>query len=126
MEEGRILKGRGSDAPVEAAFRRWLVGEGWCLVQQPGSWADVIATRGEARLVAEVKGRTGSNMGIDVDTMFGQLLRRMDPGVATDWAVVVPSAGLSKVLRVPLDVRRRLGIRVFEVREDDSVIEHLA
>jgi hypothetical protein len=44
--------------------------------------------------------------------------------LGNDWAVVVPTRSLSKVLRVPLDVRRALGIKVFEVR-DDEVVEHL-
>jgi hypothetical protein len=31
---------------------------------------------------------------------------------------------VAKVLRVPIDVRRALDIKVFEVRDDDSVTEH--
>lgn len=125
MADGRILVGRGSEAPVERAFKAWLEREGWRIVHEPGSWADVIAVRGEERLVGEVKGYTGSNSGIDVDTMFGQLLRRMELGAATTWAVIVPTRTLTAVLRVPIDVRRRLGVRLFEVRDDDSVAEHL-
>jgi len=124
MTEDRILVGRGSEAPVERAFKAWLETEGWRISDEPGSWADVIAIRGVERLVGEVKGYTGSSIGTDVDTMFGQLLRRMEPGAATTWAVIVPSRSLTAVLRVPLDVRRRLGIRVFEVRDDDQVVEH--
>ena len=71
-----------------------------------------------------MKGYTGGNTGLDVDTMFGQLLRRMKPGAATTWAVIVPTLSLTKVLRVPIDVRRALDIKVFEVRDDDSVVEH--
>ena len=59
-----------------------------------------------------------------MDTMFGQLLRRMTPAAATTWAVIVPTRSLTAVLRVPIDVRRRNGIRVFEVRDDDVVVEH--
>lgn len=121
----RILVGKGSEAPVEAAFKRWLVSEGWRLINEAGSWADVIAERGDERLIGEVKGHTGSNTGLDMDTMFGQLLRRMTPGAATTWAVIIPTRSLTAVLRVPLEVRRRLEIRVFEVRDDDSVVEHL-
>jgi hypothetical protein len=73
-----------------------------------------------------VKGHTGGNTGLDMDTMFGQLLRRMKPGAATTWAVIVPTRTLTAVLRVPLDVRGALGIRVFEVRDDDEVTEHFA
>ena len=121
----RILVGRGSEAPVEQAFKVWLVATGWQLINDAGSWADVIAERGDERLIAEVKGYTAGNTGLDVDTMFGQLLRRMEPGAATTWAVVVPTRSLSKVLRVHRDVRRALGIKVFEVRDDDEVVEHL-
>lgn len=121
----RITVGRGSEAPVQAAFEAWLESDGWTIDRTHGTWADVIATRGAERLVAEVKGFTGSSTGLDVDTMFGQLLRRMRPGAATTWAVVVPSRSLTAVLRVPVEVRRQLAIRVFEVRDDDSVVEHL-
>ena len=124
MAGDRILQGPGSEAPVERAFKAWLVAQGWTLVNEPGSWADVIAKRGSERLVGEVKGYTGGNTGLDVDTMFGQLLRRMKPGAATTWAVIVPTLSLAKVLRVPIDVRRALDIKVFEVRDDDSVVEH--
>ena len=126
MTERRVAIGPGSEAPVERAFKAWLEREGWRIVDEPGSWADVIAVRADERLVGEVKGYTGSNVGLDVDTMFGQLLRRMLPGSATTWAVIVPTRSLPAVLRVTLEVRRRLGIRVFEVRDDDQVIEHLA
>lgn len=125
MAGERILTGRGSEAPVERAFKRWLTATGWRVLEDHGTWADVVAERGDDRIVAEVKGYTGSNTGLDVDTMFGQLLRRMEPGEATVYAVVVPTRSLTKVLRVPLDVRRRLGIRVFEVQDDDTVVEHL-
>jgi hypothetical protein len=124
-EVGPIFVGRGSEARVEAAFKRWLQSEGWTIVSERSSWADVIAERGPERLIGEVKGYTGTSIGLDVDTMFGQLLRRMDPGAATTWAVIVPSRSLTAVLRVPLEIRRRLGIRLFEVRDDDSVVEHL-
>ena len=120
----RVLSGRGSEAPVEAAFKRWLSETGWRIVDEIGSWADVIAERGDERLIGEVKGHTGGSTGLDIDTMFGQLLRRMTPGAATTWAVIVPTRSLTAVLRVPIDVRRQLAIRVFEVRDDDAVIEH--
>lgn len=124
MTSDRILVGKGSEAPVEHAFKQWLVAEGWRLVDDTGSWADVIAERGDERLIGEVKGNTGGSTGLDVDTMFGQLLRRMTPATATTWAVIVPTRSLTAVLRVPIDVRRTLGIRVFEVRDNDEVVEH--
>jgi hypothetical protein len=39
---------------------------------------DALATRGTQRLHAEAKGRTAS-VGLDVDTLYGQLLHRMPP-----------------------------------------------
>ena len=124
MTSDRILVGRGSEAPVERAFKQWLVAAGWRLIDEVGSWADVIAERGDERLIGEVKGYTAGNTGLDVDTMFGRLLRRMEPGAATIWAVIVPTRSLTKVLRVPIAVRRSLGIKVYEVRDDDAVVEH--
>lgn len=123
MTSDRILTGRGSEAPVELAFKRWLEATGWTLINDAGSWADVIAERGEERLIGEVKGHTGGSTGLDVDTMFGQLLRRMKPGAATTWAGIVPTRSLT-VLRVPIETRRALGIRVLEVKDDDEVVEH--
>lgn len=120
----RIMVGRGSEAPVERAFKRWLEETGWTLIDEAGSWADVIAQRGDERLIGEVKGYTAGNTGLDIDTMFGQLLRRMKPGAATTWAVIVPSRSLTAVLRVPIEIRSALGIRVFEVRDNDEVVEH--
>ena len=119
----RIMVGRGSEAPVERAFKRWLEETGWTLIDEAGSWADVIAQRGDERLIGEVKGYTAGNTGLDIDTMFGQLLRRMKPGAATTWVVIVPSRSLTAVLRVPIEIRSTLVIRVFEVRDNDEVVE---
>lgn len=124
MTSERILSGKGSEEVVERAFKAWLVAAGWTLIKEAGSWADVIAERGSERLIGEVKGYNQANTGIDVDTMYGQLLRRMVPNAATTWAVVVPTRSLKATLRVPLEVRQALGIRVFEVKDDDEVVEH--
>lgn len=72
---------------------------------------------------AEVKGRTGSNMGLDVDTLFGQLLRRFPESEQRSFipAVVVPADALAKVQRVPAWVMERLRIEVFTVADDGSV-----
>jgi len=103
--------GRGDEARVVAAFRRYLEAEGWTIVLVGVGWADVVAERGSERLVAEAKGHTGASAGLDVDTMFGQLLRRMGTHRATSWAIVVPSRSLPAVLRV------------FEVTDDNEVRE---
>jgi hypothetical protein len=115
------MQGRGDEARVVAAFERYLVADGWRLLREPSGWADVVAVRGPERLVAEAKGNTGSSAGLDTDTMFGQLLRRMGDEPVTNWAVVVPTAVLPKVLRLPEQVLARLGIDVYEVTENDLV-----
>jgi hypothetical protein len=119
------ISGRGSEAQVQRTFEQWLLINGWELKREPASWIDVLAERDGQTLVAEVKGRTGASSGLDSDTMYGQLLRRMTPD-RTDmtWAVVVPTTGIRAALRVPVTIRRRLGIRVFEVTDSGDVVEH--
>lgn len=110
---------RGHEAKVLGVFRSWLETDGWTVVNEPGSPADLIAERGEERMVGEAKGFTGSNTGLDVDTLFGQLLRRMGTNPSTTiWAVIVPSKAVAAALRVPRTVRNALGIRVYEVTDD--------
>ncbi len=58
-----------------ADFATWLTEGGW-QVETEVEWTDVVATRGSERLVGEAKGVT-SSPGLDVDTLYGQLLRRM-------------------------------------------------
>jgi hypothetical protein len=63
---------------------------------------DVVADRGNQRLYAEAKGRTAP-MGLDVDTLYGQLLRRMpaDQVGTAVFAVVVPDSAVKTPERVP-------------------------
>ena len=71
-----------------AAFADWLRHDGWT-VDTEVDFVDVSASRGGERLYAEAKGCTVA-MGLDVDTMYGQLLRRMkDPASGARYAVVV-------------------------------------
>jgi len=89
------------------------------------AFCDIRAERSDRVMYAEAKGRTTSP-GLDVDTLYGQLLRRMPPeevGQAT-FAVVLPTSALAAVLRVPARVRRLLGIEVYSVAEDGSVVHH--
>jgi hypothetical protein len=73
-------------------------------------FVDVFAHRGGKRLYAEAKGRTAST-GLDVDAMYGQLMRRMkDPASGARYAVVVPTVGVEAAPRVPAWVRERLGL----------------
>lgn len=75
--------------------------------------------RGPA-LYAEAKGRT-TEPGLDADTMFGQLLRRMHDRTGR-YAVVVPDGhSLRMVKRVPQHIIDRLGIEVYAVAEDGAV-----
>lgn len=114
---------RGDEERVVAAFARWLEGDGW-FVKREVAFCDVVAEREGERLYAEAKGRTAA-IGLDLDTLYGQLLRRMpaeELGRAT-FAVVVPTAGLAAALRVPARIRQALGVRVYGVDEAGGVTE---
>ncbi len=111
---------RGDEARVVEAFVRWLETDGW-RVQREISWVDVAAEKDGLKLYAEAKGRTAA-IGLDVDTLYGQLLRRIrDDEPAARYAVVVPTAGIAAALRVSPSVRRRLAVDVFEVDDQDQV-----
>lgn len=107
-----------------AAFVRHLRERGWDVTTTNPDYSDVVAVRGAERLVAEAKGHT-SSPGLDVDTMYGQLLRRMTPENAdARFALVVPESLLGPVLRVADAVRERLGIEVFLVDDFGRVRRH--
>jgi hypothetical protein len=113
---------RGDEKRVVDAFVAWLQANGW-KADTEVNFVDVYARRGGECLYAEAKGRTAA-IGLDVDTLYGQLLRRMaDPGPGTRYAVVVPTAAVRAALRVPGWVRERLDLDVYEV--DDAGIVHL-
>jgi Holliday junction resolvase-like predicted endonuclease len=61
---------------VVQAFCRWLEPQGWA-TEIEVDHVDVVAKRGDEVLFAEVKGNTKSRPGFGVDSMYGQLLRRM-------------------------------------------------
>ena len=114
---------RGDEERVVAAYASWLERQGWA-VRREVDFVDVYAERGPDRLYAEAKGRTAA-IGLDVDNLYGQLLRRMkDPGANAQYAVVVPTAALAAALRVPAWVRERLRIFVYEVDEAGTVHTH--
>jgi hypothetical protein len=48
-------------------FKDWLKATGWRLIVDKHSRADVIAERGNERLIAEVKGYTAGSTGLDVN-----------------------------------------------------------
>lgn len=67
----------GRESKVVAVFVAWLESAGW-QVRTDIAWADVVAERGYERLIGEAKGIT-AEPGLDLDTLYGQLLRRMTP-----------------------------------------------
>lgn len=110
---------RGDEARVVDAFCGWLSAAGWT-VRREVEFVDVAAVRGDERLYAKAKGRTAA-IGTDVDTLYGQLLRRMpDEDPAARYAVVVPTVALKAALRVPAWVRDRLRLDVYEDGREPS------
>lgn len=112
---------RGDEARVVEAFCSWLEARGWS-VEREQEFVDVVAIRGGRRILAEAKGRTASP-GLDVDTLYGQLLRRV-PGDAVGrdvFAVVVPDVAVRFAARVPAEVRAALNIHIYGVAEHGSV-----
>jgi len=109
------------EAEVVAAFCAALRADGWD-VRTEVDHIDVVATRDGRELYAEAKGTTTS-AGLDVDTMYGQLLRRMseEPAPGRRFAVVVPEKVLTAALRVPASVRAQLMIDVYVVAESGQV-----
>ncbi len=117
----RSLNGvRGDEARVVDAFCVWLEAAGWS-VRREVHFVDVAAVRGDERLYAEAKGRTAA-IGTDVDTLYGQLLRRMPDDDATARYAVVPTVAVGAASRVPAWVRERLRLDVFEVTDGDQVV----
>jgi len=115
---------RGDEERVVAAFVDWLRQNGWT-VKREVDFVDVYAERGAERLYAEAKGRTAA-IGLDVDTLYGQLLRRMNDSVAgARYAVVVPTAAVAAALRVPAWVLERLAVDVYDVDDLGKVHPHI-
>jgi hypothetical protein len=116
--EGQV---RGDEERVVRAFCAWLRQHGWT-VEREVKYTDVVARRGDERLYAEAKGRTAA-LGLDVDTLYGQLLRRMPNETVGEarFAVVVPEEAVAAALRVPNRVRELLQVSIFAVSPDDAV-----
>lgn len=111
-----------TEAEVQAAFVAALHERGWDVMTENADYTDVIARRGTDVLIAEVKGETRS-VGTDVDTAYGQLLRRMtDRGDASvRYALVVPAAAAPAALRVSKEVRAALAIDVWQVTSSGAI-----
>ncbi len=119
----RGMSMRADEIRVVKAFQDWLIRQGW-MIHPDAGFADLLAERDGRRLYVEAKGRTAA-IGLDVDTLYGQLLRRMpadEVGIAR-FAVVVPTEGLSAALRVSKRVREVLGIEVYGVDETGNVTQ---
>lgn len=112
---------QGDEARVVAAFCNWLSSDGW-QVDTEVAFVDVVARKDGATMFAEAKGIT-SAPGLDVDTAYGQLLRRMPAADRPNdrYALVVPTEALTAALRVPSRVRALLRIDVFAVSQDGTV-----
>lgn len=111
----------GDERRVVDAFCTWLEDQGWA-TEREQNFVDVISTRDGATIYAEAKGRTASP-GLDVDTLYGQLLRRI-PAHAIDHgylAVVVPDVAVKFAERVPAHVRAALRMHVYAVDPNGSV-----
>ena len=93
------------EAEVQAAFVAHLLERGWDPTVDGPDHVDVRARRGAERMVAEV----------NVDTLVGQLLRRIDPEVDERYVLVVTERLLAKVQRIDDRVLARLGIEVVVV-----------
>ena len=112
---------RGDEKRVVDAFCAYLERDGWS-VQTEVARVDVVAKRGSEHLYAEAKGRT-EGRSVDVDTLYGQLLRRMpnDEVGHARFAVVVPEGMVREAKRVPSRVRLILNIDVYAVSDTGEV-----
>lgn len=113
------MTSRLKEADVLARFSAYLKREGWDVPPTPrGDYPDVNARHRETgtRLIGEVKGHT-SEPGLDTDTAYGQLLRRMvtESEPETRYALVGPESLRAKIERVPGHVREKLRIEVWLV-----------
>jgi hypothetical protein len=113
------LQGTRHEEEIHQHFEIWLRSSGWTLLRDQGL-ADVVAVRDGIRLIAEVKGITQS-AGLDIDTAFGQLLRRMTRDSATSYGIVVPSELKPVALRVSDELRRALRITIYLVESNGDV-----
>ena len=112
---------RGDEKRVVDTFCRWLEKNGW-IVDKEVNFIDIVARKGPLHLYAETKGRTAA-IGLDVDTLYGQLLRRIPNGEVGKavFGVVVPEEGKLSALRVQAQVRKLLNIVIFVVDLNGNV-----
>ena len=67
--------------------------------------------------------RVSTAIGLDVDTLYGQLLRRMSTDAVRKgrFGVVIPKEARSAALRVPAHIRKQLHITVYVVTSQGKV-----
>lgn len=122
------LKKDWHEHKVVQVFKEWLESRGWTVEVETEDFIDLVATKDDQRIVAEAKGRTAGRPGIGLDTVYGQLLRRMRPevtqGFKTRFAVVIPPSATTAAVRVLKEVRNQLDIDIYTV-DDDGTVELL-
>lgn len=108
------------ESDVVEHFTRWLEHCGWS-IRPAVDFADVVAERDGITMIAEAKGTTTSP-GLNVDTAYGQLLRKIGPDQAKHcYALVVPLSARRPAERVRAQVRALLNIAVYLVADDGTV-----
>lgn len=108
------------ETDVVEHFTRWLEHDDWT-IRPTVDFADVVAEREGITLFAEAKGTT-SSPGLDVDTAYGQLLRKIDPNQSKHcYALVVPLSARRPAERVSPQVRALLNIALYVVADDGTV-----
>lgn len=117
------VNGPGSEAAVVEAFAAWLDEQGWQRAELPayGDQPDIDARHPDGRrVIVEAKGFS-RDAGADLDTGYGQLLRRMKGEPATSYALVVAKTVVRFAQRVPSEVRSALGIALYAVDANGNV-----
>lgn len=115
--------GAGSQATVIEVFSNWLAEQGWEREKLPprGDYPAIDARHPDGRrLVVEAKGFS-RDAGADLDSGYGQLLRRMKGEPDTAYALVVAKTVVRFAQRVPPAVRSGLGISVYTVDANGKV-----
>ncbi len=111
----------GDEKRVVDAFCIWLwTNAGRFCVNK--TFVDVVGVRNGLYVYAEAKGQTKAT-GLDVDTLYGQLLRRMPAEAVGEavFAVVVADTAVTAAERIPKRIRSHLGIEIYAASVDDEV-----